>query len=90
MSLLSWVLVGLLAGWVARRVVRDDRTGCIYTTIVGVIGAVIGGWLMASIGEDGIDELSLRSVAVAIVGAVLLLLVLQALAGRGPRSRPRR
>ena len=89
MSLFGWVLVGLLAGWLARKVVRDDRTGCIYTMIVGVVGAVIGGWMMALIDEDGVNDFSLRSIVVAAVGAVVFLLVLQAIAGRGPRRSSR-
>jgi uncharacterized membrane protein YeaQ/YmgE (transglycosylase-associated protein family) len=90
MSLLSWVLVGLLAGGLARWIVKDDRSGCIYTMVVGVLGAIIGGWLMATIDADGVNEFSLRSVAVAAIGAVLLLLILQAIAGRGPRATGRR
>lgn len=88
--MLSWIVVGMLAGWLARRIVKDDRSGCIYTMIVGVLGAIIGGWLMASVDQDGIDEFSLRSVGVAAIGAVLLLLVLQAIAGRRPRTGNRR
>ena len=90
MSLLSWILVGLLAGGLARWIVKDDRSGCIYTMIVGVLGAIIGGWLMATIDADGVNTFSIRSVVVAAIGAVLLLLVLQAIAGRGPRRRSRR
>lgn len=86
MGLIGWIIVGLLAGSVARWVVKDDRAGCIYTMVVGVLGALIGGWLMATIDADGVDEFSLRSIGVAALGAVLLLLVLQAIAGRGPRS----
>jgi uncharacterized membrane protein YeaQ/YmgE (transglycosylase-associated protein family) len=89
-GLLGWIVVGLLAGGLARWIVRDDRTGCIYTMIIGVLGAIVGGWLMASIDQEGVDEFSLRSIGVAAIGAVLLLLVLQAIAGRGPRRRPLR
>lgn len=89
MSIIGWIVVGLLAGGLARWIVKDDRTGCIYTMVVGVLGAIIGGWLMATIDEDGVDEFSIRSVLVAALGAVLLLLVLQALAGRG-RGRTQR
>jgi len=85
--LISWVVVGLLAGLAARWVVKDDRTGCIYTIVVGVLGALIGGALMAAVGKDGVGEFSIRTLLVAIVGAVLLLLVLQAISGRGSRSR---
>ena len=87
MSLIGWIAVGLLAGWLARWIVKDDRAGCIYTMIVGVVGAVVGGWLMSTIDEDGVNEFSLRSILVAALGAVVFLLVLQAIAGLGPRNR---
>ena len=91
MSLVGWIIVGLIAGGLARWVVKDDRTGCIYTMIVGVLGALIGGGLMSLIDEEGIDGFSFRSIVVAAIGAVLLLLVLQAISGRGPRNpRPSR
>jgi uncharacterized membrane protein YeaQ/YmgE (transglycosylase-associated protein family) len=83
MSIIGWIVVGLIAGGLARWIVKDDRSGCIYTMIVGVLGAIIGGWLMSTIDSEGVDEFSLRSVGVAALGAVLLLLVLQAIAGRG-------
>ena len=57
--------------------------------IVGVIGALIGGGLMSLIDESGVDEFSFRSIIVAVIGAVLLLLILQAIAGRR-RSGSRR
>lgn len=87
MTIVGWIVVGLLAGWLARWIVKDDRTGCIYTMIVGVVGAIVGGWLMSTIDEDGVDGFSIRSVAVAAVGAVVFLLVLQAISGLGPRRR---
>jgi uncharacterized membrane protein YeaQ/YmgE (transglycosylase-associated protein family) len=87
MNLLGWILVGLLAGGLARWIVKDDRTGCIYTMVIGVLGALIGGGLMSLVDAEGIDGFSLRSIVVAAVGAVLLLLVLQAIAGRGLRRR---
>jgi uncharacterized membrane protein YeaQ/YmgE (transglycosylase-associated protein family) len=86
MGILWWILEGLFAGLLARWVVKDDRSGCIYTVVVGIIGALIGGALMHAAGKKGIDEFDLRSVLVAAVGAVLLLLLLQAINGRG-RSR---
>jgi uncharacterized membrane protein YeaQ/YmgE (transglycosylase-associated protein family) len=81
-SIVGWIVVGLIAGGLARWIVKDDRAGCIYTMVVGVLGALIGGGLMAAIDEKGVDEFSIRSIVVAALGAVLLLLVLQALSGR--------
>jgi len=82
MGLLGWILVGLIAGLLARWIVKDSRTGCIYTVVVGVLGALIGGGLMSLLDEQGVTEFSLRSIVVAALGAVLLLLMLQAIAGR--------
>jgi uncharacterized membrane protein YeaQ/YmgE (transglycosylase-associated protein family) len=81
-GLLGWILVGLIAGLLARWIVTDSRTGCIYTVVIGVLGAIIGGGLMALIDEEGVDDFSVRSIIVAAIGAVLLLLILQAIAGR--------
>jgi uncharacterized membrane protein YeaQ/YmgE (transglycosylase-associated protein family) len=85
MGLVGWIVVGLIAGLLARWIVKDARTGCIYTVVIGVLGAIIGGGLMALIDEQGVDEFSLRSILVAALGAMLLLLVLQAIAGRRRR-----
>ncbi|MEO6570159.1 MAG: GlsB/YeaQ/YmgE family stress response membrane protein [Ilumatobacteraceae bacterium] len=82
MNLLGWIVVGLIAGALARWIVKDDRSGCLYTMVVGVLGALIGGGLMSFIDEDGVTDFSIRSIVVAALGAVLLLLVLQAIAGR--------
>ena len=90
MGLLAWVVVGLVAGALARWIVKDDRSGCLYTMIVGVLGALIGGALMNAAGDEGINDFGLRSILVAALGAILLLLVLQAVSGRGGRGRTRR
>ena len=89
MNIIAWIIVGLIAGLLARWIVRDDRSGCLYTIAVGVLGALIGGALMQASGHTGINDFSFRSLLVAALGAVLLLLVLQAIGGRG-RSRWRR
>jgi uncharacterized membrane protein YeaQ/YmgE (transglycosylase-associated protein family) len=87
MNIVAWIVVGLVAGLLARWIVRDDRSGCLYTVAIGVLGALIGGALMNASGSEGINEFSLRSLLVAAAGAILLLLVLQALSGRGSRRR---
>jgi uncharacterized membrane protein YeaQ/YmgE (transglycosylase-associated protein family) len=87
MNIVAWIVVGLVAGFLARWIVRDSRSGCIYTIAVGVLGALIGGALMHASGHTGINEFSVRSMLVAALGAVLLLLVLQAIGGRGRTRR---
>jgi uncharacterized membrane protein YeaQ/YmgE (transglycosylase-associated protein family) len=82
MSLVAWAIVGLLAGGLARRAVGADKRGCLGTIAVGVLGAFIGGALYRAVRGDEAelyDELDLLSVLVATLGAVALLLVLQAL-----------
>jgi uncharacterized membrane protein YeaQ/YmgE (transglycosylase-associated protein family) len=83
MSLLGWIAMGLLAGWLARRVVRDERAGCIYTMVIGIIGALLGGALFALVTgrDDVVDGFNLGSIATAFVGACLFLLVLKAIGG---------
>ena len=83
MSILSWIVVGFVAGLLARWIVRGDRSGCLYTIAVGVLGALIGGALMQWAGHQGLDELDIRSILVAALGAILLLLVLGATAAAG-------
>jgi len=70
-------------------VVRDDRSGCLYTIGVGVLGALVGGALMRASGLRRGAEFSL-SIVTATIGAILLLLVLQALGGRARSSGRRR
>lgn len=87
MSILGWVIVGLVAGGLARWITRDEQTGCLYTMVVGVLGALIGGALMQAAGHKGANEFDVRSILVAAVGAVLLLLLLQAIGGRRSTRR---
>ena len=84
-DLAAWVVVGLLAGWIAGAVTGQRQDGCLKEIVIGVLGAFIGGALARAAGYGGIDELSLRSVLLAALGASLLLLVLKALEGRGRR-----
>jgi uncharacterized membrane protein YeaQ/YmgE (transglycosylase-associated protein family) len=85
MGLLSWVVVGLLAAWIAGIVSGRPQHGCLTKIAVGVAGALIGGALARAAGYSGVTSFSLRSVLLAALGATLLLLVLRALEGRrGP------
>jgi len=83
MGLLAWIVLGFVAGTLAG-VLTGRRTGrgCLLRIAVGVLGALIGGALARAAGYEGVDELSLRSLLVATLGATLLLLVLGAVEGR--------
>lgn len=82
MTILGWLIVGFIAGGLARVVTGAEKRGCLGTIVVGIIGALIGGglWRLAT-GDDtsAFDEFQWESVAVAFLGASALLLVLQAI-----------
>jgi uncharacterized membrane protein YeaQ/YmgE (transglycosylase-associated protein family) len=87
-SLLAWVFVGLVAGAIGQRVAGSEKRGCLGTIAVGVLGAFIGGGLYRALrGDDAelFDEVDLLSIVVATLGAVGLLLVLDALGDRRRR-----
>jgi uncharacterized membrane protein YeaQ/YmgE (transglycosylase-associated protein family) len=80
MGLLSWILFGLIAGALAKLVMPgNDPGGCIITTIVGIVGAVLGGFVATAMGFGGISGFDLRSMGIAILGAILLLAIYRAI-----------
>ena len=90
MGWLGWIVVGFVAGAVARPVTGGGwRMGCVGTTVVGVLGGLLGGMLFNLAGNGGIGAFGLRSMFVAFVGAVVLL-SLVALLGGGRRGARRR
>jgi len=72
-SWLAWIVVGSLAGVLAKLVTGQDRPGCLGTVVVGILGGVLGGMLFSAAGGEGIDDFSLYSILVAFVGATILL-----------------
>jgi uncharacterized membrane protein YeaQ/YmgE (transglycosylase-associated protein family) len=81
-GLLSWIVVGLLAAWLAGLVSGRPLEGCLTKIAVGVAGALVGGALARAAGYEGITEFGVRSILLAALGSFLLLLVLGALEGR--------
>ena len=80
MGLLAWIVVGLIAGWLASQAV-PSRLGVVGDTIVGMVGAVVGGWMFEQVGSTGTTGLSIWSVFVAFIGAVVLLVAFRAVKG---------
>ena len=82
MGLASWILMGLLAGAVAKLLMPGkDPGGCIITILIGIAGALLGGLLARYLGYGGISGFDIRSFLIATAGAILLLLVLRILTG---------
>jgi len=87
MGILSWIVVGLIAGWLAGMVMRGGGFGLIGDIIVGVVGGLLGGWIATSLLHIGADVngINLESILVAFCGAVVLLVLIRLLRG-GRRS----
>jgi uncharacterized membrane protein YeaQ/YmgE (transglycosylase-associated protein family) len=85
MSLLAWIVVGIVAGWLAKKVVPGESSaGLLGDLAIGVIGAVIGGWIFRSLGHAGVTGLNVWSIVVAAIGAIVLLWLLRAFTRRRP------
>ncbi|MEW6405053.1 MAG: GlsB/YeaQ/YmgE family stress response membrane protein [Chloroflexota bacterium] len=75
-NLIFWILLGALAGWIASMIMgRNAQMGAVANIVVGIIGALIGGFIMNSLGGPGVTGFNLYSILVAIGGAVVLLLI---------------
>lgn len=82
MSLLGWILFGLITGFVASKAVNRRGEGCILNVVLGIIGACVGGFIFTSIGGNGITGFDLYSMFVAVIGAIVVLLLFHAISGR--------
>lgn len=78
-SLIGWVIIGLIAGWLTGKVTRGAGYGCLGDVVVGMVGAVIGGWIFDKLGIWGGGFLF--SLAAAVVGAVVLVSIARLFAG---------
>jgi uncharacterized membrane protein YeaQ/YmgE (transglycosylase-associated protein family) len=83
MGILSWIVVGLIAGWLAGQVMRGGGYGLIGDIVVGVVGGLLGGWIATSFLHIGasVNGINLESILVAFAGAVVLLVLLRLLSG---------
>jgi uncharacterized membrane protein YeaQ/YmgE (transglycosylase-associated protein family) len=79
MSVLAWIVLGLLAGFIGSKIVNKQGEGVFLDIILGIVGAVIGGWLFNTFGASGVSGLNLYSLLVAVIGSVVLLVVYHAI-----------
>jgi uncharacterized membrane protein YeaQ/YmgE (transglycosylase-associated protein family) len=82
MSLIAWIVLGLISGFVASKIVNKSGEGVLLDIILGVVGAVVGGWLFQTFGMPGVTGLNLYSILVAVVGAIVFLVIYHALVRR--------
>jgi len=79
MSYFAWIVLGLIAGFIGSKIVNKTGDGLILDIILGIVGAVVGGWLAGFLGLSGVSGLNLYSVCIAAVGAIVVLLVYHAI-----------
>ena len=82
MSILGWLFFGLITGFIASKIVNARGEGCFIDIALGVVGALVGGAIFALLGHPVVYEFSLRSMLVAILGAIIVLLVWHGITGR--------
>jgi uncharacterized membrane protein YeaQ/YmgE (transglycosylase-associated protein family) len=82
MSIIGWIILGLIAGFIASKLINKQGEGVILDIILGIIGAIVGGFLFTQFGAAGVTGFNLYSMLVAVVGAVVVLLIYHAIFGR--------
>jgi uncharacterized membrane protein YeaQ/YmgE (transglycosylase-associated protein family) len=83
MNIIAWIIFGAIAGWLASKIMStDDEQGAIANIVIGILGAVIGGFIMQAVGSSGVTGFNIRSFLVAILGAVVLLGLYKMVRGR--------
>jgi uncharacterized membrane protein YeaQ/YmgE (transglycosylase-associated protein family) len=86
MSMFAWIVLGLIAGFIASKMVNRTGEGVVIDVLLGIVGAVVGGWIFNALGMRGVSGLNLYSMLVAIIGAAVVLVAYHALFG-GSRFR---
>lgn len=79
MSVLAWVVLGLISGFIASKIVNRTGEGVVMDIVLGIVGAVVGGWLFNTFGHMGVTGINLYSILVAVVGAIVVLVIYHAL-----------
>jgi uncharacterized membrane protein YeaQ/YmgE (transglycosylase-associated protein family) len=82
MGIIAWLVLGLIAGFIASKIVNHTGSGIIMDIVLGVVGALVGGFLFSIFGATGVSGFNIYSMIVAIVGAVVVLWIYHALIGR--------
>jgi uncharacterized membrane protein YeaQ/YmgE (transglycosylase-associated protein family) len=83
MSIIAWIILGLVAGFIASQIVNQRGTGILLDVVLGIVGAIVGGWLFSLFGAHEVTGLNLYSLIVAIIGSVVVLVFYHAVTDRG-------
>jgi uncharacterized membrane protein YeaQ/YmgE (transglycosylase-associated protein family) len=79
MGIIAWIVLGLVAGFIGSKIVNKAGEGFFLDIILGIVGAVLGGWIFSFFGAHGVSGLNVYSLVVAVVGAIVLLVVYHAI-----------
>lgn len=82
MSIIAWIVLGLIAGFIGSKLINKTGEGVIVDIILGVVGALVGGWLFNTFGMAGVSGLNIYSLLVAVVGAVVVLVLYHLVTGK--------
>ncbi len=79
MSILGWLLLGLIAGFIGSKIVNKRGEGLLLDIILGIVGAIVGGWVFTLFGASGVNGFNLYSMIVAVIGSILVLVIYHSL-----------
>jgi uncharacterized membrane protein YeaQ/YmgE (transglycosylase-associated protein family) len=82
MSIIAWILLGLISGFIASKIINKTGEGIVLDIVLGVVGALVGGFLFQLVGAAGVTGFNIWSMFVAVVGAIVVLAIKHALVGR--------
>lgn len=82
MSIIAWLVLGLIAGFIGSKIVNKTGEGVVVDIILGVVGAVVGGFLFSIVGAAPVTGFNIYSVIVAVIGSIVVLVVYHAITGR--------
>ena len=82
MGIISWIILGLIAGFIGSKIVNRQGQGFWLDIVLGIVGALVGGFLFDLLGATGVTGLNIYSMIVAIIGSIVVLLIYNALTGR--------
>lgn len=87
MSVIGWIVLGLIAGFIASQIVNRRGEGVLLDIVLGILGAIAGGWVFSFFGADGVTGFNLYSMVVAVIGAIIILVIYHAVTGSRPLTR---
>ncbi|MGA8192077.1 MAG: GlsB/YeaQ/YmgE family stress response membrane protein [Acetobacteraceae bacterium] len=82
MSIIGWLVLGLIAGFIGSKIVNKTGEGVILDIVLGIVGGVVGGFLFSLLGAQGVTGFNLYSMFVAVIGAIVVLVIYHAVIGR--------